>query len=43
MLRIADQQDLRTELFEADAMSVEIALQRQNSDFHAGLILADRG
>jgi len=41
MRRIADEHDLRTELFEAGAVGVEIALQRQNSDFHAGLILTE--
>jgi hypothetical protein len=43
LVRISDERDFRAELFEADAVGVEISLQRQDSDFHAGLILMDRG
>jgi hypothetical protein len=41
MRGIADERDLRTELLEADAVRVKIALQSQNSDSHADLILMD--
>ncbi len=43
LVRIADEGDSHAKLFEADTVGVKISLQRQDSDFHAALILMDRG